>query len=883
MSWLVETSAGEFVCNTAFRIDGIPSTEARGGIEQGDLDDESRAGFLRLLAEVYQSSRAEGIDVGDVSLDLIWSTHEVSRQNHVADIDLFILIRAIASSQEQAKRIVSTIGRLIHDILTHQKYEFTEVARGQIPPTVTASHACSRAMIKKEAAENLAIPTLEAAYSFGWIPSDGTDFGTIVSSLIEIPDIVIHFQLIGARYSTDDVTILTDYLQKINIASNGVMARGIGQITYVQAESLKNVFQQYYDQRNAPLFTFNIVVRGDRGDVENVISHLTGFLNSDPSHPVSFEVFDVDERNITSSNFEFAPWLTENDIWECMRSRPLQVAGRNVSERFRRLSRIITVSEAAEFFRLPVGSDSMEPGLRVIRSDMTLSSFSEGIVDSSDLVLGKLKSSHTNDIGISLRDLTRHMFVCGTPGSGKSSFSIGLLDRLWRQHHIPFLVIEPAKNEYRALIDLIPDLQVFTPGKEFISPFMFNPFSPPNNVRLSSYKRTLKTAFSAAVSMTTPLDRIFEEAVSNCYSDHGWSDNQVGGEGGETFNISEFISAFRKTFAEIGYVGEASNIGRAGEVRLKGLIPMFDYYGTIPISDILSKPTIIELAAVENPEEKSLFIAMILLSVLSYVNANYSGDGNLKNVILLEEAHVLLDQECGPQEANPGPIAQNLVKRMLAESRAYGLGMIVADQSPRKVGLDVVALTDAKVVFRLVEGNDREIISCSMAMDDVQKSRLTKLRPGEAFTFFGKLDAPEEINMTDYRQDNGIRTWISDEELAQKVSYWKSRSEPMLPYPECSISGLCAGGCGYECRAMCKEVSRRLFRELIGNTHDKNVLRKAILRMPIAILETVPECSSTEKACVNVQFWRMVKYSSKYNISSSFMEDMIARGSKNGR
>ena len=114
-----------------------------------------------------------------------------------------------------------------------------------------------------------------------------------------------------------------------------------------------------------------------------------------------------------------------------------------------------------------------------------------------------------NAIGLSLKDLAKHMLIVGTPGSGKTTFSVGLLDRLWKEHHIPFLVIEPAKNEYRALVQSIPDLQVFTPGKNFISPFVFNPFCPPKNVRLETYKSTLKTAFAAGVSMSTPLDKIF--------------------------------------------------------------------------------------------------------------------------------------------------------------------------------------------------------------------------------------------------------------------------------------------------------------------------------------------------------------------------------------
>ena len=209
------------------------------------------------------------------------------------------------------------------------------------------------------------------------------------------------------------------------------------------------------------------------------------------------------------------------------------------------------------------------------------------------------------------------------------------------------------------------------------------------------------------------------------------------------FNIADFIKCFQNTFDEIGYTGDAKNIGRAGVVRLNSLANLFDNYYSIPIQDLLERPTIIELAAIENSDQKALIISLLLLSILAYVNANYVGEGGLKNVILLEEAHVLLDSDAnvGQGDANPSAIAHGLVKRMLAEIRSYGVGIVIADQSPRKVSTDVVALTDMKMVFRLVESTDKQIIADSMNMSDSQVKRLSKLKPGEAFLFFSVLPA----------------------------------------------------------------------------------------------------------------------------------------------
>ena len=444
------------------------------------------------------------------------------------------------------------------------------------------------------------------------------------------------------------------------------------------------------------------------------------------------------------------------------------------------------------------------------------------------------------------------------------------------------MVIEPAKNEYRALVQSIPDLQVFTPGKNFISPFVFNPFVPPKNVKLETYKSTLKTAFAAAVSMSTPLDKIFEESINNCYSDFRWLDTYTSDNKGLNFNISDFIKCFQKTFDEIGYTGDAKNIGRAGVVRLNSLVNLFDNYFSIPIEDLLQKPTIIELAAIENSDQKALIIALLLLSILAYVNSNYVGEGGLKNVILLEEAHVLLDADGnGSQgDTNPSAIAQGLVKRMLAEIRSYGVGLIIADQSPRKVSTDVVGLTDMKVVFRLVESVDKQIIADSMNMSDSQVQRLSRLKPGEAFLFFNKLDEPEEVVTPDYRLENNISITLTDEGIRDLSTYWCSRKQYLKPYPECNLIKYCSETCDYDRRILAKEIARRIYTRNFNATNKEfEPIKKVfgqITNLTLAELNDEP-FSPELLACVKCQLWRRIKYGTNIPIKEIQIKNSLEK------
>ena len=68
---------------------------------------------------------------------------------------------------------------------------------------------------------------------------------------------------------------------------------------------------------------------------------------------------------------------------------------------------------------------------------------------------------------------------------------------------------------------------------------------------------------------------------------------------------------------------------------------------------------------------------------------------------------------------------------------------------------DVVALTDIKLAFRLVESIDKQILADSSNMDAIQYKGLPSLNPVRHF-FFGELDEPERNPHGDYRLTNEI-------------------------------------------------------------------------------------------------------------------------------
>lgn len=135
-----------------------------------------------------------------------------------------------------------------------------------------------------------------------------------------------------------------------------------------------------------------------------------------------------------------------------------------------RLPYVITAEEASEFFRLPIGSDRITAGLKINESGKGNKTYSSNIINAGDITVGKLRSSTKGDtIGFSLKDLAKHMLVVGTPGSGKTTFSVSLLDRLWKDHNIPFLVIEPAKMSIEHWYKAYRNFRYLHPAKFYFS------------------------------------------------------------------------------------------------------------------------------------------------------------------------------------------------------------------------------------------------------------------------------------------------------------------------------------------------------------------------------------------------------------------------------
>jgi hypothetical protein len=366
--------------------------------------------------------------------------------------------------------------------------------------------------------------------------------------------------------------------------------------------------------------------------------------------------------------------------------------------------------------------------------------------------------------------LQKHTIVCGVTGGGKTNTCFYLLRQLWK-NKIPFMVIEPAKSEYRHMMLMSEQFkgvgQAFSLGDETVSPFRLNPFEIMKGVKVQTHLDALKSVFNASFEMYAPMPQVLEKALNAIYAVRGWDLVQnknrrlpAGMEPGDPDcppeiyptmkDLYEIIDPITESFGYSERIGpdvQAALKARIGSLLIGGKGQMLNTRRSVPPEVLFGRPTVVELKMVSEDAEKSFLIGMLLVFLYEYREANGPRE-HLQHVMLVEEAHRLLKNVPTGQSgetANPAGKAVEFFTNMLAEIRAYGQGFIIADQIPNKLAPEALKNTNLKIMHRIVATDDRDSMGGAMNLDDIQKRHVTALGQGRAIVYAEKMEQPYHL------------------------------------------------------------------------------------------------------------------------------------------
>ncbi len=435
------------------------------------------------------------------------------------------------------------------------------------------------------------------------------------------------------------------------------------------------------------------------------------------------------------------------------------------------------LDEIEPFFRFPVLYDGENIELP---KETAPAIFQNGIYIGED--------EHGFPVRFPIEDLPRHAFFTGTPGSGKTNTMLHLVTEL-KKKQIPFLVLEPAKKEYRELLGnpLMQDVYLFSPHLQSRFPLRMNPFEFPKGVRLSEHINALLEVFQGSFVLEGATYKFLSTSIQKSYTDLGWDIEDVNGEVDFDFpSIRDVYHNLEKEVKNSTYDSEIKgNVQAFLQVRLGSLMErdageLFDTsVSTLGPEEWLHSSAIVELEVLSE-QTKNFFVLLVCHYILETLRVDPQGGrdakGNLlpvRHAVFIEEAHNIIApsaQQSGSDSIDPKISATAYIVKMLAEVRALREAIIIADQLPTALAVEVTKNTGLKLVHRMTAQDDREQIGSTISASPLQLEQMAAFSKGKALIYYEKTQKPYIVQVAMYQKPKIIYNFGNDRELYENVA-----------------------------------------------------------------------------------------------------------------
>ena len=502
------------------------------------------------------------------------------------------------------------------------------------------------------------------------------------------------------------------------------------------------------------------VWRGDMGDDEEEsreAKEISGYLRQF-RHPIfglnPNKITEQDEYNVYPPIVTATTALSGKELAYSLNFPKKSVAG-------------LPVIECAEF------------GRNVISYDET-----SGQKDESEqlLRLGNIfhmYSQEKNLVALSKQSMASHTFITGSTGSGKSNTVYQILSEA-RKQDVHFLVVEPAKGEYKDVFGMESDVSVYGTNPQISPMLKINPFSFPKGIHVLEHLDRLVEIFNVCWPMYAAMPAVLKNAVEKSYKDCGWnlltSKNEMDQPLYPSFqdvadNVRSIINSSEYDAENKGaYKGSLITRLESLTNGLNGLL--FVQNNEILAEDLFDKNVIVDLSRVGSAETKSLIMGMIVLKLQEYrMSAAQGINAKLNHITVLEEAHNLLKRTSTEQSAESSNLLGKSVEMLanaIAEMRTYGEGFIIADQAPGLLDMSVIRNTNTKIIMRLPDQSDRELVGQAANLNDDQIKELAKLPRGVAAVYQNEWIQPVLCKVKYYATRGGRYTYAPKKKNHEK-------------------------------------------------------------------------------------------------------------------
>lgn len=371
----------------------------------------------------------------------------------------------------------------------------------------------------------------------------------------------------------------------------------------------------------------------------------------------------------------------------------------------------------------------------------------EAMPDEDKMNLGKIYHMGKEEAAgliLNRQAMASHTFITGSTGTGKSNAVYHLLDEITKNGQTTFLVVEPAKGEYKNVFGNCTDVQVFGTNPRETPLLRMNPFAFPENIHILEHIDRLVEIFNACWPMYAAMPAVLKDAIERSYQKVGWDLRNSESEKGIFPTFFDLLDILPGVIEE-SHCSKDTQSDYVGALctRVKSLTN--GIYGSVlcaedALSDaeMFDQNVIVDLSRVGSMETKSLLMGILVMKLQEYRMCSSGMNSRLRHVTVLEEAHNLLRKTSAEQSqegANLQGKSVEMLANAIAEMRTYGEGFIIADQAPGMLDMSVIRNTNTKIILRLPDEEDRKLVGKSAALKEAQIDELSKLPLGVAAVY----------------------------------------------------------------------------------------------------------------------------------------------------
>ena len=374
-----------------------------------------------------------------------------------------------------------------------------------------------------------------------------------------------------------------------------------------------------------------------------------------------------------------------------------------------------------------------------------------------NLPVGKIYHMHKEEEGIvklDAKSLTAHTFITGSTGSGKSTTIYKLLDELNdttvgdTDETVKFMVIEPAKGEYKNALAKNKQfgIKVYGTNPNITALLRINPFKfPSDKIHIYEHLDKLTEIFNVCWPMYAAMPAVLKAAMENAYRSAGWnlvkSENPHGAIFPSFVDVALEVERYinKSEYSEENKSNYKGSLLTRLESLTNGINSLIFTADDIEDNELFDENVIVDLSRVGSTETKALIMGILILKLQEHrIACTDEPNSDLRHVTVLEEAHNLLKRTSTEQSSETSNLLGKSVEMLansIAEMRTYGEGFIIADQSPGLLDMSVIRNTNTKIIMRLPDFSDRELVGKAAGLNDDQIIELAKLPRGVAAVY----------------------------------------------------------------------------------------------------------------------------------------------------